>query len=158
MWWHKCGPIWPPPWKGGDISGCRCRTWPPMVSLEPAWKDASIDTLNSLIRGPWGRQKYFWLNQRYIRCRSRTRPPMVSWWPPWKDTSIDTPHTLIRGPWGPQHHIDTPSLLSRHFDQPNKAAAVRDCSDLKQRHILTAAAIHSQHLWKGSGKNYLLLH
>ncbi len=96
--WRMCGPIWPPPWKGGDKSGRRCRTWLPMVSLEPAWKDASIDTSNSLIRGPWGRQNYFWLNRRNL-------------WPPKSDTAadglIETANTLIRGPWGPRHHFDT---------------------------------------------------
>ncbi len=74
--WRICWPIWPLPWKGGDISGRRCLTWPPMVSLEPAWKDASIDTSNSLIRGPWGRQNYFWLNRRNLR-------------PPKSDTAAD---------------------------------------------------------------------
>ena len=61
-------------------------------------------------------------------------------------------------PLGPQHHFDPPSLLLRHFDRPNKAAAVRDCSDLKQRHILTAAGMHGRPLWNGLGKNYLLHH
>jgi hypothetical protein len=47
----------------------------------------------------------------------------------------------------------SPSLLSRHFDQPNnKAAAVRDCSDLKKWHILMVAAIHGLPLWNGLGK------
>jgi hypothetical protein len=72
-----------------------------------------------------------------------------------KYASIDTPHTLFRDPWGPQHHFDAPSLLSRHFDQPNKAAAVRDCSDLKQRHILTASATYDRFLWNGLEKNLL---
>ncbi len=59
MWWRKCGPTVLPPWEGGDKSGRRCRTWPPLVSLEPAWKDASIDTSNTLIWGLWDRQNYF---------------------------------------------------------------------------------------------------
>ena len=42
--------------------------------------------------------------------------------------------------------------------RPNKAAAVRDCSDLKQRHILTAAGMHGGPLWNGLGKIYLLPH
>ncbi len=108
MWWRKCGPIGPPPWENGGSSGRRCRT---MVSLEPPWKDASIDTPNTLIRGSWGRQNYFLLNQRYFR------PPMSDTAadglikPPWKYASIETPHILIRGPWGCRHHFDTHTIF-----------------------------------------------
>ncbi len=37
----------------------RGRTWPAMLSLEPPWKVASMDTSHSLIRGPWGRKNFF---------------------------------------------------------------------------------------------------
>jgi hypothetical protein len=111
MWWRKCGPIGPPPWENGGSSGRGFRTRSLMVSLEPPWKDASIDTPNTLIRGPWGRQNSFSLNQRYSGRRCRTRPPMVSLKPPWKYASIETPHTLIRGPWGRQDHFDTLTIF-----------------------------------------------
>ncbi len=92
-------------------SGRRCRMRSPMVSLEPPWKNASIDTPNTLIRGPWGRQNYFLLNQQYLRL------PML-------DTAADglietamkiciyrDPHTLIRGPWGRRHQFDTHTIF-----------------------------------------------
>ncbi len=128
MWWRKWGPIWPPPWKGGDISGRRCRTWPPMVSLEPAWKDASIDTANSLIRGPWGHQNYFWLNRLYLR-------------PPKSDTAADglietamtirihrDPIHLDQRP-AVRHYFDTNPPLSPQIDRSKRASAVRYCGD-----------------------------
>ncbi len=46
--------------------GRRSRTRPPMVSLEPPWKVASVGTLHILIRGPWGRQNYFKPKQRHL--------------------------------------------------------------------------------------------
>ncbi len=92
-------------------SGRRCRTRSLIVSLEPQWKDASIDTPNTLIRGPWGHQNYFLLNQRITGRRCRTRPPMVSLKPPWKYASKETPHILIRGPWGRRHHFDTHTIF-----------------------------------------------
>jgi hypothetical protein len=70
MWWRKYEQIGPPPWQNRGSSGRQCRTRSPMVSLEPPWKDASVDTPNTLIRGPWGHQNYFLQNQRYLR------PPM----------------------------------------------------------------------------------
>jgi hypothetical protein len=49
-------------------------------------------------------------------------------------------------------------LDSCHFDRPNKAAAVRDSSEFKKRHILTAVANHGRSLWNGLGKiNYCLI-
>ncbi len=45
MWWRKCGPIGPPPWENGGISGHRCRTRLPKMSLEPPWKDTATDGL-----------------------------------------------------------------------------------------------------------------
>jgi hypothetical protein len=79
VWWHMCGPIGPPPWEGGDISCHQCWIWPLMVSLEPAWKAASIDTSNTLTKDPWGCQNYIWLNQRYL-------------WPPKSDTAAKVGH------------------------------------------------------------------
>ncbi len=48
---------------------------------------------------------------------------------------------------------------SRHSDQLNKADAGTDCSDLKKRHILTAAAIHDRPLFGMDWKkfNYCLI-
>ncbi len=154
MWWRKCGLIWPPPWKGGDISGRRCRTWPPMVTLEPAWKDASIDTSNSLIRGLWGPQNYFWLNWRYI-------------WPPKSDTAadglIETAMTIriFRDPI----HLDRRTLrlstpfwhkppLSRQIDRSKRAAAVRYCGDFNTVILSPGAALYDLHLVNGSEENY----
>ncbi len=57
----------------------------------------------------------------------------------------------------PQHNFDAPSLLSRHFDRPKKAAAVRDCSDLKQRHISRQLACMADLLGM-DWENYLLHH
>ncbi len=129
MWWPKCGSIWPLPWKGGDTSGHRCWKWPLMVSLEPAWKDASIDTSNSLIRGPWGCQNYFWLNRRYLR-------------PPKSDTAADglietamticifrDPIHLDQRPLRPSTPFWHKPPLSRQIDRSKRAAAVRYWGD-----------------------------
>jgi hypothetical protein len=101
-------------------------------------KDDRSPREDSNISGPQGR---IWL-------------PMMSLEPPWKYASIDILHTLIRSPWGPWHHIDIPpppqqvlSLLSRHIGWSNKS--LRDCSNLKKRHVLTAAATHGRPLWNG---------
>ncbi len=158
MWWRKCGQKGPPTWQNGGSSGHRCRTRSPMVSLEPPWKDASVDTPNTLIKGPWGHQNYFLQNQRYLR------PPMSN---TAADGLIETAMQICiyRHPTHPDQRSLRPPTpfwcpLSTFgpFDRPNKAAAVRDWSDLKQRHILTAAGMHGRPLWNGLGKNYLLHH
>ncbi len=104
-----------------------------IVSLEPAWKDASLYTPNTLIWGLWGWQNYFLLIQRL----------------PWKYASIDTPYTLIRGPWGRQHHFDTHSPFPHQTNRSNRAAAIRFCGDVMR------AAINDLHFVNGSEENYL---
>jgi hypothetical protein len=111
-------------------SGRRCRTRSPMVSLEPPWKDASIDTPNTLIRGPWGRQNYFLLNQRYLR-------------PPMSDTAADglietaMKIRIYRDPTHPDQRPLRPPTpfrhtynFSRQINRSKRAAAVRYCGDL----------------------------
>ncbi len=86
-----------PLWKDSNISGRQGQTRPLMVSLEPPWKDASIDTPHTLTRGPEAAKTTSNQNGEISSRRSWTQPPIVSFELLWKDASIDTPHTLITG-------------------------------------------------------------
>ncbi len=87
LWWQRAvlsAKLWTA-WQDkdaaedSDISGRLGLTRPPMMSLEPPWKSASIDNSHTLIRGPWSRQKLANLNGDISRS--------YIGWNKWLDTS-----------------------------------------------------------------------